>query len=88
MFPLMDIVPVIVIDARFLSASLAEEISRIGNSPPLSGKSVVLAHPSQEFEIHTLARFVPRTFSEDRLQHVVANKFGEWRNGRRATSAA
>lgn len=41
-FPLMDIVPVILIDATYLNESVAHELNRILEKPDLLGKSLVI----------------------------------------------
>lgn len=72
-FPLLDLVPVIVVDARKLSEGLLHELDRINESPSLAAKTFVFMANASRVSLTELSRLSSRVVHEDDVAGTVAS---------------
>lgn len=71
-FPLIDIVPVIVIDARVSSPALTREVERINATPRLAAKTLLLEDPWSGIDLRRYTRLSTRvTRSTETLEQAI-----------------
>lgn len=71
-FPLLDVAPVILVDARQLSGPLLHELNRLNDSPHLAGKAFVLSDRFSELLLKELPRLSIRRVQEEKVVATVA----------------
>lgn len=78
-FPLLELVPVIVIDASQMSPGLQFELQRINSSPALLSKTLIIVDGSQEVGIGRYSHLANRVIRSSELQKSVVLTLSAWK---------